>query len=133
MSELAAGMAPVAPAPPQRSTTVQGSDAALLDLARSARERAGAFEGAAVQSSDGASYVGVTVELPALSLSALRAAVGSAAAAGAPALTAAAVVSEADVVPADDLTAVLDLSAPGTPVYLADADGTVREKRLAAG
>jgi hypothetical protein len=77
---------------------VDPEDSKLVTLARSARARTGGAEGAAVRDDIGRTYVAATVALPALSLTALQAAVAAAASSGATALEAAVVVtSEADV------------------------------------
>jgi hypothetical protein len=99
-------------------------DAKLLTLARSARARIGAIEGAAVRDGDGRTYTGASVTLPSFSISALALAVASAVAAGASKLEAALVVTEASSVDAVGLAAVRDLTS-GVPVYLATPDGTV--------
>jgi hypothetical protein len=96
-----------------------------VTLARSARARTSAVEGAAVRDATGRSYVACTVDLPSLSLSALQAAVAVAVASGADTLEAAALVGDADEPADDDLNAVRDLGHPGTPVHLAGPDGTV--------
>src|SRR3954467_13334764 len=49
-------------------------DAKLVTLARSARGRTGAPEGAAVRDTDGRTYLAASVDLPSLKLSALQAA-----------------------------------------------------------
>ena len=111
-------------------TTLSDEDAKLVTLARGARGRAGASEGAAVRDETGRSYSGATVALPSLSVSALRLAVAQAAASGARGLEAAVVVrrslepGETDVAPAD-LEAVRDLGGVGVPVHLVGTDGTV--------
>ena len=53
-------------------------DAKIVTLARSARARIGAAEGAAVRDTDGRTYLACTVSLPSLRLSALQAAVAAA-------------------------------------------------------
>ena len=99
-------------------------DAKLVTLARAARARVGAAEGAAVRDGDGRTYAASTVTLPSLSLTALQMAVASAVAAGSAKLEAAALVTEASTV--DDLgrATVRDLSATA-PVHLATPDGTL--------
>jgi hypothetical protein len=101
-------------------------DAKIVTLARSARARTGAAEGAAVRDTDGRTYAAATVGLPSLQLSALQAAVAAAVSSGAPGLEAAAVVTAAGAVDALSLAAVRDL-APGVVVLHADAAGTVVE------
>jgi cytidine deaminase len=104
---------------------LQPEDAKLVTLARSARARTGAAEGAAVRDTDGRTYVGTTVDLPSLRLSALQTAVAAAVASGAKGLEAAAVVTEADEAEAAGRAAVADLT-PDAPVILAGPDGTPR-------
>lgn len=73
-------------------------DEKLITLAKSARARTGGVEGAAVRDDIGRTYVAGRVALPALSLSALQAAVAAAASSGAKVLEAAVVVTaDADV------------------------------------
>lgn len=99
-------------------------DEKLITLARAARARIAAIEGAAVRDGDGRTYAAATVSLPSLSLSALQLAVASAVAAGAARLEAAAVVTEASTVDGGGYSAVRDLSADA-PVHAASPDGTV--------
>lgn len=99
-------------------------DAKLIALARAARGRTGASEGAAVRDSDGRTYAAATVALPSLRLSALQAAVSAAVASGVTTLEAAAMVSAAEAIDRDGLSAVRDLS-DSAAVFLAGADGTV--------
>jgi hypothetical protein len=108
-----------APAP-----TLGAEDAKLVTLARSARARIAAIEGAAVRDSDGRTYTGASVSLPSLSVTALQLAVASAAAAGATRLEAAAVVTEASTLDGSGHAAVRDLAAEA-PVFVAAPDGTV--------
>jgi hypothetical protein len=100
-------------------------DAKLITLARSARGRTGAAEGAAVRDTDGRTYLAATVTLPSLRLSALQAAVAAAVSSGVTGLEAAAIVSADEAVEAAGLTAVRDLT-PSAPVLLAAPDGTLR-------
>ena len=97
-----------------------------MTLARSARARTGAAEGAAVRDTDGRTYAATSVALPSLSLSALQAAVAAAVSSGAPGLEAAAVVTASDTVDAASLAAVHDL-APAAHVLRADPAGAVRQ------
>jgi hypothetical protein len=104
-------------------TELIGEDAKLLTLARAARGRAGAAQGAAVRDSDGRTYVAAGVSLPSLSLSALQVAVAMAVSSGALGLEAAVVLGDD---PADDagVAALRDI-APAAAVYLVDASGVV--------
>jgi hypothetical protein len=103
---------------------VTPEDQKLVTLARSARARTGAVEGAAVRDGDGRTYAGSSVTLPSLTLTALQYAVASAVAAGASVLEAAVVVTEASTLDTAGAAAVRDLSA-GAPIHLAAPDGTL--------
>ena len=99
-------------------------DAKLVTLARSARARTGAAEGAAVRDDMGRTYVAATVALPSLTLSALQAAVAAAVSSGVQQLEAAVVVTEADAVDPESRAAAGDLGVESP--YVADPDGVVR-------
>jgi hypothetical protein len=99
-------------------------DAKLVTLARAARARINAIEGAAVRDGDGRTYAAAGVVLPSMSLSALQVAVANAVSAGAARLEAAAVVTEASTVDDPGLAAVRDLAATA-PVHLAAPDGAL--------
>ena len=107
------------------TTSLDPEDAKLVTLARSARGRTGAPEGAAVRDTDGRTYLAATVTLPSLRLSALQAAVAAAVSSGVTGLEAAAVVTAAEGVEDAGLAAVRDLT-PSAPVHLAGPDGTLR-------
>lgn len=114
------------------SVGLDPEDAKIVTLARSAQARTGAEEGAAVRDLDGRTYVGVTVSLPSLALTALQAAVAAAVASGATGLEAAALVSTSGAVDAASLAAVRDLG-PATAVLLIDQRGDVSGVLGAAG
>jgi hypothetical protein len=105
---------------------LDAEDAKIVTLARSARARTGAAEGAAVRDTDGRTYAAATVALPSLGLTALQAAVAAAVSSGAPGLEAAAVVTAAQVVDDASLAAVRDL-APAAHVLRADSTGAVQQ------
>lgn len=105
-------------------TGLDDEDARLVTLARAARARTAAVEGAAVRDSDGRTYAAASVALPSLSVTALQLAVASASAAGAVRLEAAAVVTEASTLDGAGQAAVRDLAA-GAPIHVAGPDGTV--------
>ena len=109
------------------SAELDPEDAKLITLARSARGRTGAAEGAAVRDTDGRTYLAATVSLASLQLSALQAAVAAAVSSGVEGLEAAAVVSAAEAVEDAGLAAVHDLT-PTAPVLLAGPDGVVRAR-----
>ncbi|MET8351926.1 MULTISPECIES: cytidine deaminase [unclassified Micromonospora] len=114
----AARPTPTAPAP------LSAEDGKLVVLARGARGRVGAVEGAAVRDQDGRTYAAASVALPSLTLTALQLAVASAVAAGASRLEAAVVVTEASTLDGAGHAAVRDL-AVDAPIHLAAPDGTV--------
>lgn len=94
---------------------LEAEDAKLVTLARSARARTRAAQGAAVRDTDGRTYVAATVDLPSLKLSALQVAVAMAVSSGAMGLEAA-VVFGPD--PADEAgAAAVDDVAPTAPVH----------------
>jgi hypothetical protein len=98
-------------------------DEKLITLARSARARTRAAQGAAVRDGDGRTYVAASVALPSLELSALQVAVAMAVSSGAPGLEAAVVLGDD---PADDAgTAAVRDVAPNAPVLRARPDGTL--------
>ena len=99
-------------------------DAKLITLARAARARTGARQGAAVRDEDGRTYAATTVGLPTLSLSALQVAVAMAVASGATGLEAAAVVADDPTDPAGG-QAVADMSPTATVLH-AGPDGQPR-------
>ena len=97
-------------------------DAKLVTLARSARARTGAAQGAAVRDGDGRTYVAATVALDSLSLSALQVAVAMAVSSGAPGLEAAVVLGE-DATDDAGERAVREV-APDATILHARPDGT---------
>ncbi|WP_197016229.1 cytidine deaminase [Actinomadura viridis] len=100
-------------------------DAKIITLARSARARAGAAEGAAVRDETGRTYAATTVDLPSLKLTALQVAVAMAVSSGAEDLEAAALVTAAGTARPSDVAAVRDLG-PKAAVLVAATDGTLR-------
>jgi hypothetical protein len=103
-------------------------DRKLVTLARSARARIRAAEGACVRDLDGRTYAGSTVDLPALQLSAVAVAVAMAVSSGATGLEAAAVMTDADGIDQADIAALRDLAGPGVPVLRVNARGEVLER-----
>ena len=108
-------------------------DAKLVTLARGARGRIGAAEGAAIRDEMGRTYAGATVATEHLALSALQLAVASAIAAGARGAEAAVIVLEPphDATPSgaservSGIDALRELGGPGIPIYLCQPDGAV--------
>jgi hypothetical protein len=97
-------------------------DAKLVTLARSARARTRAHQGAAVRDTDGRTYVAATVDLPSLSLTALQVAVAMAVSSGALGLEAAVILGDN----ADDQlgSAAVHEVAPTASILHAGADGS---------
>ncbi|MGW1060012.1 cytidine deaminase [Micromonospora rubida] len=116
--------APAALPTPTAPVELTAEDGKLVVLARGARGRVGAVEGAAVRDQDGRTYTAASVSLPSLTLTALQLAVASAVAAGATRLEAAVVVTEASTLDGAGHAAVRDLAADA-PVHVAAPDGTV--------
>lgn len=99
-------------------------DIKIITLARSARARVAAAEGAAVRDETGRTYAAAAIALPSLRLSALQLAVAMAASSGAASLEAAAVVSDGGEPDPTDIAAVRELG-PDATVFHAAPDGTV--------
>ena len=109
---------------PSLADELTAEDTKLVTLARGARARVGAPEGAAVRDQDGRTYAAATVALPSLSVTALQLAVASAVAAGATRLEAAAVVTGAETLEDAGRAAVRDLAADA-PIHLAAPTGAL--------
>jgi hypothetical protein len=100
-------------------------DLKIINLARSARARVMAPEGAAVRDETGRTYAAAAVALPSLRLSALHLAVAMAVSSGADSLEAAALVSDGDGPDPGDLAAVRDVG-PDAVVFHAAPDGKLK-------
>jgi hypothetical protein len=100
-------------------------DFKIITLARAARARVTAAEGAAVRDETGRTYAAAAVALPSLRLSALRLAVAMAVSSGASSLEAAALVTDGSGPDPADLAAVRDVG-PEAVVFHAAPDGTVK-------
>lgn len=107
---------------------LDAEDTKLITLARSARARIGALEGAAVRDEMGRTYVATNVPLPALTLTAVQAALAMAVSGGAQGLEAVALVTEAGGLGPRDLAAIRDLGDPSTVILVADANGVLVER-----
>ena len=104
---------------------LSAEDDKLVTLARGARGRVSAPEGAAVRDETGRTYASASVSLFSLHLSALQAAVAQAAASGARGVEAAVLVVDHGVADAEGVSAVRDLGGVGVPVHVVDAAGSV--------
>lgn len=111
--------------PDSDAVELDAEDAKIVTLARAARARTGAAEGAAVRDTDGRTYVGCTVDLPALRLTAVQTAVAAAVAAGATGLEAAVVITGASTV--DDASSAVVAGLGAAAMYLVDPAGAVRD------
>ena len=114
--------------PPAAPGALAPEDAKIVTLARSARARTRAAEGAAVRDLDGRTYAGATVGLASLQVSALGVAVAMAVSSAARGLEAVVVVGSGDSVSDADLAAVRELAGPGVPVFRCTPDGTLAER-----
>ena len=99
-------------------------DEKIITLARAARARVAAAEGAAVRDETGRTYAAAAIALPSLQLSALHLAVAMAVSSGATNLEAAALVSDGSAPDPGDIAAVRELG-PDAVVFHAAPDGTV--------
>lgn len=104
--------------------TLDPEDQKLVTLARSARARTGAAQGAAVRDGDGRTYVASSVALPSLQLSALQLAVAMAVSSGAPGLEAAVVLGDEPADP-DGEQAAREVAAE-VAILHAKSDGSLR-------
>ena len=110
------------------SDVLDPEDAKLVTLARGARGRIQAPQGAAIRDDMGRTYSGASVTIGALALSALQLAVAEAIASGARGIECAVVCGAQGV--DDDVAAVRDVAGAGVPVIHVDPDGSVRERVL---
>ncbi len=114
---------PDGPVPEPAGTSLSAEDAKLVTLARSARARTRASQGAAVRDLDGRTYAGATVELPTLRVSALGVAVAMAVSSAAAGLEAAVVLGDADEVDDADVVLVRDFAGAGVSIHSGDPRG----------
>lgn len=102
-------------------------DRKIITLARAARARTNAAEGASVRDTDGRTYAASSVALPNLQLSAVQVAVAMAVSSGAPGLEAVA-VNSSGALAETDRAVLADLGGTDVVVWLTDASGAVRER-----
>ena len=101
-------------------------DAKLVTLARAARARTRAADGAAVRDTDGRTYAACTVQLDTVLLSALQLAVAMAVSSGVKGIEAAAVVTDSDASTVD-VEVVRYFGGAALPVVVANGNGEVRD------
>jgi len=106
-------------------TELDAEDAKIVTLARAARGRIAAAEGAAVRDTDGRTYAAATVALPSLQVSAIEACVAMAVSSGSRGLEAAVLLTGADGVSEHDLDVLRDFAGAGVPVHLGDPSGSI--------
>lgn len=109
---------------PNHVDQLDDEDAKLVALARSARARTHADEGAAVRDTDGRSYVAVTVSQPSFSVTAMQGAIVAALSSGAEGIEAAVVVTDFPGIASASLQAVRNL-AERAPIFVVHPDGDV--------
>lgn len=100
-------------------------DQKLITLAKQARARIGAAEGAAVRDTTGRSYTGATVPLQNVPLTAVELAVASAYASGADGLEAAALISAEGAIDQKSLDVINELGPGRVRTYVCDENGEV--------
>lgn len=102
-------------------------DRKIITLARAARARAGARQGACVRDGDGRTYAATSIALASLSLSAVQLAVAMAVSSSAPGLEAVALSADGDPTD-DDLAVVREVAGGPVAVWVVGADGVVRDR-----
>lgn len=102
-------------------------DRKIITLARAARARTGAAEGASVRDTDGRTYAATSVALPSLQLSAIQVAVAMAVSSGAPGLEAVA-ANGVESLSETDRAVITDLGGDQIVVWVTDAAGAVSER-----
>ena len=105
--------------------------ATLITLARGARARITASEGAAVRDDMGRTYASASIALSRLTLTAMQAAVAQAAAAGSRRIASAVIVTRDVDVRDTDLQALHDLDGRDAVLLIVAPDGTVVSQRTA--
>ena len=98
-------------------------EAKLVILARGARSRVAAHQGAALRDETGRTYSAASVELPSLQLSAVQLAVAVASSSGAQGLEAVVLCAGDEQFVDTDLAVIRDLAGSGVPVLIVDPGG----------
>ncbi|MFZ1363115.1 MAG: cytidine deaminase [Candidatus Nanopelagicales bacterium] len=105
--------------------SISEEDQKLITLAKAARARIGALEGAAVRDTTGRSFTGATVPLTTVSLSAVDLAVASAYASGADGLEAAALISAEGAIDQKSMDVISEMGNGRVRTYVCDESGEV--------
>lgn len=100
-------------------------DNKLVVLAKAARARTGADQGAALRDLDGRTYAAATVDLASLQVSALDVCIAMAVASGAKGAEAAVVLGGEGV----QLDALREFAGAGVPVHVGSSAGQIAESR----
>jgi hypothetical protein len=114
-----------AAAPEQVPIPDDPEDLKLITLARAALGRTGARQAACVRDIDGRAYVGTSVHLEHLGLSAIAVAMAMAVSSGATGIEAAALLGKEQPT-AEDLGILRDLAMAGAVIWWVDHHGTVQ-------
>jgi len=109
-------------------TALEPEDNKLVVLARAARARTGAAEGAALRDLDGRTYAAATVDLPSLQVSAVGVVAAMAIASGAKGAEAVVVLTEGDL-DIHDVEIVRDFAGGGVVLYRGTQTGLVEDAR----
>jgi len=104
-------------------TASDAEETKLLTLARGARSRVSAAEGAAVRDETGRTYSAANVSLPSLALTAASLAVAIAAASGSRGLEAVVISTDAQTLNDGDRAVITDFAGAGVPIVLVTATG----------
>lgn len=107
-------------------TGLNPEDGKIITLARAARARTGAAEGACIRDTDGRTYAATTVDLPHLKLSAVSVAIAMGVSSGVPGLEAVALVGEGSLSDADR-SVIADLGGDAVTLLVADPNGSLRD------
>ena len=107
-------------------TALEPEDNKLVVLARAARARTGAGEGAALRDLDGRTYAAATVDLPSLQVSAVGVVVAMAIASGAKGAEAVVVLTEGEL-GAHDLEIVREFAGSGVVLFRGTHAGSVED------
>lgn len=119
--------APAEPTPEPVEGPTDPEDVKIITLARSARVRTGARQGACLRDTDGRTYAGTSVDLEHLKLSAIQVVVAMAVSSGARGVEAVALAGSEN--PTNDDALVVGDLAGGTAevrIWLTDEQGNVR-------
>jgi hypothetical protein len=116
------------PVSEQSDSGLSAEDAKLVTLARGARGRVGAPEGAALRDETGRTYSASTVSLDGLAISAVGLAVAQAASSGSRGIEAVVIVRAADEFTPHDCAEIASLGGANVPVFIVSPAGDVLKR-----